>query len=142
MITLSGPAEQRDVLLDAFERACIAAHPSRPDREGAQEEAKGWVEAQFHEGVDSPSSEFQQSCMARVATVAGSFGYEHRGHGITVAGPMDVKYVVDKRTGAVVMRNAGPMPDEALTIISEEFGIPAEFLEITDPPGLWDVPNT
>ncbi|MGW0412939.1 hypothetical protein ACWDZX_16810 [Streptomyces collinus] len=140
-ITLSGPAEQRDALLDAFACASIAARASVPDRTGAEEEAKSWVEAEFHDGSDSPGSDFQQQCMARVAAVADPLGYEMRSAAMTVAAAADLVHVIDKRTGNVVMQHFGPLPQEALVILAEELRIPAAFLEITEPPGPWDVPE-
>lgn len=140
-ITLSGPSKARDTLLEAFADASIAAREARPDRTGPDEEAKGWVTAEFRQGTDSPSGDFQQECMARATAVAGPLGYEQRGHGVVMAGAAQLMYVIDRRSNQVVMKHFGDMPAEALAILSEELGIPKEFIEITEPPGLWTVPD-
>ena len=139
-ITLSGPYEARGAILEAFAEASIAARYTAPDRVGLDEEAKGWVEAQFHAGTDSPSIEFQQDCMSRTTALAEPFGYEHRSHGVVLAGAAQLRHIVDKRTGALVMKGFG-WPDEALPIIAEQIGIPVEYLEFREPPGMWDVPT-
>lgn len=139
-ITLSGPYEARDALLEAFAGASIAARYASPDRPGLDEEAKGWVQAEFHEGTDSPSAEFQRERMSQTTALAEPFGYELRGHGIVVGGAAQLRHVVDKRTGALVIKGFN-MPDEALLIVAEETGIPVEYLEFRDPPGMWDIPE-
>ncbi|MCT9010013.1 hypothetical protein [Streptomyces rhizosphaerihabitans] len=139
-ITLSGPREARTDLLKAFATSSIAARRTGPDRVGLDEEAKGWVEASFHEGTDSPSSGFQQECMSRTTAIAERFGYELRSQSVTVAGAAEFRHVVDTRTGAVVVRGFGLL-DDGLPIIAEEMGIPVEYLEFREPPGVWDIPE-
>ncbi|MFD5477071.1 hypothetical protein [Streptomyces hawaiiensis] len=79
--------------------------------------------------------------MARATAVAGPLGYEQRSHGVVMAGAAQLMYVIDRRSNQVVMKHFGDMPAEALAILSEELGIPKEFIEITEPPGLWTVPD-
>lgn len=138
--TLSGPYDARGALLEAFAEASISARHVAPDRQGLDEESKGWVQAEFHDGTDSPSGEFQHEALSRTTAIGERFGYELRSHGITVAGAAQLKHVVDTRTGAVVVKGFN-FPDDAVEVVSQEFGIPSEYLELRDPPGVWDVPT-
>ncbi|MFJ8599020.1 hypothetical protein ACIREM_09875 [Streptomyces shenzhenensis] len=132
-------AEYGQVSDAAFADAAIAARTANPDRPGLDEEDKGWVEAEFHEGTDSPSVNFQRECMDRATAVAGPLGYELRSYGVVVAAAAQLRHIVDSRTGGLVMKSFGDMSDKAMAIISEQFGIPVEFLEVKEPPGMWDL---
>ncbi|MEY2243181.1 hypothetical protein AB8A21_09595 [Streptomyces sp. BF23-18] len=140
-VTLSGPYDARGALLEAFAAASIAAGYVASEVEGLDEESKGWVRTEFHEGTDAPSGEFMQAAVSRCTALGEQFGYELRSQGVTVAGAAQFQHVVDTRTGAVVMRGFN-FPDDALHVISQEYGIPLERLELRDPPGLWDVPGS
>lgn len=139
-VELSGPYEARSALLEAFAADSVAARYIAPQATGPDEEAKGWVTAEFHEGTDSPSSEFQHDCLSKATAIGEQFGYVLRSHGIVVGGAAQMRYIVDARTGDVVIKgfNVGP---EFLAIIAEETGIPVEHLEVREPPGMWDVPS-
>ncbi|WP_394425477.1 hypothetical protein [Streptomyces sp. SGAir0957] len=139
-INLSGPYDRRAELLEALADASIAAQPTAPAVAGVEEETKGWVQAEFHDGTDSPDSDFQQSCMDRIAVVSSQFGYERRSHGVVLGGAAEFREIVDTRTGEVLMKGWG-FPPNAARIYAEEMGMPMEFLELRERPGTWDVPE-
>jgi hypothetical protein len=139
-IELSGPFEARAALLDAFARESIAARYIAAAAAGLDEEAKGWVKAEFHEGVDSPSSDFQQACLAKATTLGEQFGYQLRSHGVVIGGSSQLSHVVDSRSGGLVLKGFN-LDAEALPDIARMTGIPVEFLELREPPGLWSVPE-
>jgi hypothetical protein len=139
-VELSGPYEQRDALLRELAGASIAAQYIAPSAEGPDEEAKGWVRAEFHEGTESPGADFQRACLDKTTALGARFGYELRSHGIVVSGASDLRHIVDKRTGKVLMKGFG-FPPNAVRLFAEETGIPLEYLELREPPGMWDVPE-
>ncbi|NUS79182.1 MAG: hypothetical protein HOV70_23690 [Streptomyces sp.] len=140
-VELSGPFEARAALLDACAEASISAqYISAPSSE-LDEQAKGWIRAEFHEGTDdSPSLEFQRSSREKVEALGAQFGYIVRSYGIVTATAAQLKHIVDKRTGALVMK-AFNVTEESLPAFAKHIGLPAEFLELREPPGLWDVPE-
>ncbi|WP_405739829.1 hypothetical protein OG885_38075 [Streptomyces sp. NBC_00028] len=139
-VELSGPYEARTALLDAFAAESIAARYITPQAVGPDEEGKGWVRAEFHEGTDSPSADFGQDCLSRCTSIGQQFGYVLRSHGVVIGGAAQMRHIVDTRTGELVIKgfNVGP---EFLAIISEETGIPVKYLDVREPPGMWDVPE-
>lgn len=139
-ITLSGPYEGRSKLLQAMTSAGIAAQVCSADRVGLDEEAKGWIEATFHQGTDSPDVDFQRACLERVTSLAEPAGYETRSYGIVMAGAAQMTHVVHKETGEVVMK-AFNMTPEGLPKLARVLGVDADLLELREPPGLWDVPT-
>lgn len=139
-VELSGPYEARAALLDAFRHESIAARYTDPPSPNLDEQAKGWVEASFHEGTDSPSVEFQRECLEKATALGEQFGYQLRSHGIVTAGPAQLKHIVDKRTGTLVMK-AFNLTEEDLPAFADRIGLPAEFLELREPPGLWNIPE-
>jgi hypothetical protein len=138
-IEMSGPYEARAALLEAFAEASIAARYISPEATGPDEESKGWVRAEFHEGQESPSSEFQQACLSRAAELGEQFGYVTRSYGIVMASAAQLKHVVDTRTGKLVTKGF-KLSERDLGWLERQFGVPAEFLEFQEPPGMWDVP--
>ncbi|MFJ8349745.1 hypothetical protein ACIQ9J_25955 [Streptomyces sp. NPDC094153] len=140
-VELSGPYEARAALLEAFAKASIAAQYIPPTVAGLDEEAKGWVRAEFHEGTDSPSLEFQQECLARVTAAAEQFGYEFRASSVVVGAAAQLVHVVDTRTGAVIMKSFGEPAPEELVALAHHSGIPFEAIAVREPDGLWDVPE-
>jgi hypothetical protein len=118
-VELSGPYEARAALLDAFAQDSIAARYKASPSPDLDEEAKGWIEARFHEGTDSPSVDFQRDCLDKAAQLS---------------------HIVDKRTGALVMK-AFDVTEETLPDFARVIGVPADSLELREPPGLWDVPK-
>ncbi|MFJ4550322.1 hypothetical protein ACIP4X_14010 [Streptomyces sp. NPDC088817] len=140
-VELSGPYEARAALLEALAEASIAAQHIPPSAAGLDEEAKGWVRAEFHEGTDSPSVDFQRDCLEKTTAIGEQYGYVLRSHGIVVGAAAQLSHVVDKRTGALVIKGFN-MTEDDLAVIAEQAGVPVEFLEFREPPGVWDVPET
>ncbi|QCR49838.1 hypothetical protein [Streptomyces sp. SGAir0924] len=139
-VELSGPYEARAALLDAFARESIAAHYKNSPSPNLDEEAKGWIDARFHEGTDSPSADFQRDCLAKAQALGEQFGYEMRSYGVVVGAAAQLSHIIDKRTGELVMK-AFNVTEENLSDLARAIGLPAEFLELREPPGLWDVPE-
>lgn len=139
-IELSGPIEARAAFLEALTQDSIAAQAIAPAARGLDEEAKGWVRAEFHEGTDSPSPEFQQACLAKVTGLGEQFGYQLRSHGVVVGAAAQFSHVIDTRTGAVVLKGFN-LTKEAFPFIAEQTGVPVEYLELRDPPGVWAIPE-
>ncbi|WP_143661728.1 hypothetical protein [Streptomyces sp. st170] len=139
-VDLSGPYEARAGLLEAFAEASISARYASPSATGLDEESKGWVCAEFHEGTDSPSAEFQHECLSRATALGERFGYVLRSYGVVVGAAAQLSHVVDTRTGALVIK-AFNMTEDGLASIADQFGVPVEFLQIQESPGLWNLPD-
>ncbi|MFC5639710.1 hypothetical protein [Streptomyces bullii] len=137
---MSGAYEARSALLEAFAEASIAARYISPEATGPDEESKGWVRAEFHEGQESPSSEFQQDCLSRATKLGEQFGYVIRSYGIVMASAAQLRHVINKRTGKLVTKGFN-LSERDLGWPERQFGVPAEFLELQEPPGVWDVPE-
>jgi hypothetical protein len=139
-VDLSGPYVARGSLLEAFAAASISARYTASQAVGPNEETKGWVRAEFHEGTDSPSSEFQQDCLRKSISLGEQFGYVLRSHGVVIGAAPQMSHIVDKRTGALVSKGFN-LTDDSLGIFAEQLGVPVEFLELREPSGVWDVPT-
>ncbi|MEU9640917.1 hypothetical protein [Streptomyces sp. NPDC048188] len=140
-VDLSGPYEARAALLEACAQASISARYIASSRTGLDEESKGWIRAEFHEGTDgSPSLDFQRTSRERIERLGEQFGYVVRSYGIVVGTSAQLSHIVDKRTGVVVMK-AFNVTEENLPALAEHIGIAAELLELREPPGVWDVPE-
>ncbi|MFF7763140.1 hypothetical protein [Streptomyces griseorubiginosus] len=139
-VDLSGPYESRGALLEALAAASISARPTTPQAGGLDEEAKGWVSADFHEGTDdNPSLDFQQRCLSRCTELGERFGYVVRSYGVTIGAAAQMRHIVDSRTGVLVTK-AFNVNEDLLKSIAEQTGIPAAYLEVQELPGLWNLP--
>ncbi|KMS79090.1 hypothetical protein ACH49_13625 [Streptomyces leeuwenhoekii] len=139
-VNLSGPFEARAALLEAFAQESIAARYISAPSSALDEQAKGWVRAEFHEGTDSPSVDFQRGCRERATTLGEQFGYTLRSYGVVVGAAAQLSHVVDKRSGALIMKGFN-LTDDFLPVIAEQTGIPAEYLELREPPDVWTAPE-
>lgn len=139
-VRLSGPLEARDQLVQTLTEAGIAARATKPDFSGEDEAAHGWIRADFHEGTEKPSVEFQRASRERVESLGEPVGYTVRSYGVAISGGAQKVIVVHKATGQVVAKGFDLTPDR-LPALARALGFPAEDLEIREPPGQWDIPR-
>ena len=82
-MTFSGPKEGEDEFLAALTDYGLAAEHCGPMY--PEEAQLSWVRVLTHEGEDDPpGAAFQQHINEKADTIANSFGFTHRAHGITL----------------------------------------------------------